>query len=128
MSPLRILLVDNDEVVVEALTGLLQESGYQVFSAHTGAGALDLARSIHIDVLLADYNNMPGGMNGLELARRLQQTRQGPEAIFIITGLSGGQYDDVAAVAEAIGVRVFPKPTFGGLWEELAAMQARCPA
>lgn len=123
---LKILLVDDDEVVREVLTELLEDRGYQVFSASTGVGALDLARSIRVDVLLADYN-MPG-MNGLELARRLQQAGLDPEEIFIVTGLGGEQYDDLVAVASAIGVRVFPKPTFGGLWEELAAMQARCPA
>ncbi len=127
MSELKILLVDDDLAVLDVMIDLLQEGGgCQVRCANSAAGALDAVRtSRSVDVVITDYN-MPG-MNGLELARELQRMERCPEAIWIITGLSGGQYEDIVSVASAIGVRVFQKPMLEGLWDELAALR-RCSA
>ena len=65
----RVLLVDDDAVVRDALYTQLENAGYEVLAASNGWDALAIfRRSIpHIELLVTDYN-MPN-MSGLELAR-----------------------------------------------------------
>ena len=66
---LRILVVDDDLSLRKILYRILENGGYDVLSASSGAEALAIFRksSPPVDLLITDYN-MPG-MNGLELAR-----------------------------------------------------------
>jgi CheY-like chemotaxis protein len=65
----RVLIVDDDVSVRKILYRILENGGYDVLSASSGAEALAIFRksSPPVDLLITDYN-MPG-MNGLELAR-----------------------------------------------------------
>jgi DNA-binding NtrC family response regulator len=65
---LRILIVDDDVSVRKILYRILENGGYDVLSAGSGAEALPIFHksSPRVDLLITDYN-MPG-MNGLELA------------------------------------------------------------
>lgn len=65
----RILIVDDDVSLRKILYRILENGGYDVISASSGAEALAIFRksSPPVDLLVTDYN-MPG-MNGLELAR-----------------------------------------------------------
>lgn len=69
---IRILVVDDDELVVDFLTKVLESAKYTVVSALSGEEALELLLSIEHepDLALLDIN-MPG-MNGLELAKNLR--------------------------------------------------------
>jgi signal transduction histidine kinase len=63
-----ILVVDDDDEVREPVILMLQELGYRVVAAESGARGLDaLARTDTIDLLLVDVA-MPG-MNGVEFVR-----------------------------------------------------------
>jgi CheY-like chemotaxis protein len=64
----RVLIVDDDLSVRKVLYRILENGGYDVLSAGSGAEAVAIFRrsSRAIDLLITDYN-MPG-MNGLELA------------------------------------------------------------
>ena len=65
-----ILVVEDDTAVRQVATSLLTELGYRVIEADNGANALAiLAQTEHVDLLFSDII-MPGGMNGVELARR----------------------------------------------------------
>jgi DNA-binding NtrC family response regulator len=72
-----ILLVDDDRMILEfcdrVLAGL---SGFYVLQADSGAEALDTAARYPgtIDLLIADIM-MPGGIDGVELARRVAVSR-----------------------------------------------------
>ncbi len=67
-----ILVVEDDAAVRQVATSLLSELGYRVIEADNGANALAvLAQTKHVDLLFSDII-MPGGMNGVELARRAQ--------------------------------------------------------
>jgi DNA-binding response OmpR family regulator len=55
----KILIVDDDEVVVMALTLKLQASGYQVVSATDGAAAVSLVRHEEPDLVILDVNFPP---------------------------------------------------------------------
>lgn len=64
----RILVVEDDALVREHVVHLLQELGYRVSVAESGAQALEqLAVTPDIDLLFTDVV-MPGGMSGRQLA------------------------------------------------------------
>jgi PAS domain S-box-containing protein len=72
-----VLVVDDEVDLLEVAVAYLEDMGYRVLQATDGAQALEvLAREPEIDLLMTDVI-MPGGMNGIELARRVRaQTPQ----------------------------------------------------
>jgi CheY-like chemotaxis protein/HPt (histidine-containing phosphotransfer) domain-containing protein len=89
-SPIRVLVVDDDEMSRELLTVLLDREGYATSSADCGETALALldAESSTPDVVLADMH-LPG-VSGAELARELRRAC-GPESLLL--AISGSQPD-----------------------------------
>jgi PAS domain S-box-containing protein len=70
--PLRILLVDDEELVRTGTAEMLRDLGHEPIEASGGQEALDqLAADDAIDVLLTDY--MMPRMDGGELARRVRE-------------------------------------------------------
>ncbi len=69
----RIAVIDDEVNAAQALETLLREDGYEVQSAHDGAGGLQLIEKLDPDVVLTDLR-MPG-MDGLELLQRVKQMR-----------------------------------------------------
>jgi two-component system NtrC family response regulator len=67
---LRILIVDDDSPIRKLLYRILEDGGYDVVSAASGAEGLAIFHrsSPAVDLLITDYN-MPE-MNGLELGRK----------------------------------------------------------
>jgi CheY-like chemotaxis protein len=74
MTPIRILLVDDNADATEALGTLLELEGHEVKWALSGPEALSIVESFTPDVALIDIS-MPG-MDGLELAQLLRQRAQ----------------------------------------------------
>lgn len=66
----RVLVVDDEAMIVELLTVSLRFQGFAVASASDGAQALDVARSFRPDALIVDV--MMPGMDGFGLLRRLR--------------------------------------------------------
>ncbi len=88
-----VLLVDDDAIVREVLTLSLEESGYAVIAADSGAAALiRLTAGERVDIIVSDLT-MPG-MDGLTLIRSAQERRPGLPAV-LLTGYAG----DGAALA-----------------------------
>jgi signal transduction histidine kinase len=78
---LRILLVDDHDVLRDALELQLEEEGFEVVSAVDGQHALELVDAgLVFDVLLTDMV-MPRGMNGAELAAQVSARRPGVRSI-----------------------------------------------
>ncbi len=77
-----ILLVEDDPSVRKVLSQTLRALGYGVLQASNGQEAMTLwkAHGPEIALLLTDMI-MPEGMTGLELARRIQETRPGVKVI-----------------------------------------------
>jgi two-component system, response regulator PdtaR len=72
--PARVLLVEDEPLVRMLLADELREAGLTVVEAATAGEALSfLAVSDEVDVVVTDIQ-MPGGMDGLELAARIRQT------------------------------------------------------
>ncbi|WP_439578470.1 ATP-binding protein [Elioraea sp.] len=77
-----ILLVEDDALVREHVSGQLRSLGYRVLSAPDGPGALDvLEHDLSVDLLFTDVV-MPGGMNGRELAALGQTCRPGLRVLY----------------------------------------------
>ena len=73
LSPIRLLLVDDEDIIRKGLRGLLElESRFEVVGeAHDGFEALELARRTDPDVILMDIQ-MPG-MGGIDATRQLKE-------------------------------------------------------
>src|SRR5260370_25547102 len=67
---MRVLVVDDDRAVRDALRCALVHAGYQVQTADSGARALELVAQAPPEALLLDVG-MPG-MDGLEVCRRVR--------------------------------------------------------
>jgi PAS domain S-box-containing protein len=72
---LRVLLVDDDKLVVGSTTGMLEELGHRVVSATSGEAALAILQEGSFDLLLTDL--MMPGMGGLQLAARVRAEKPG---------------------------------------------------
>lgn len=97
-SALRILVVDDNTDVANALSSLLELQGCQVRVAHRGEAGLELAHSFAPDVVFLDIG-LPG-MDGYEVARRLRQSElDGHLTLVALTGY--GQDSDREKSAEA---------------------------
>jgi signal transduction histidine kinase/ActR/RegA family two-component response regulator len=101
----RILLVEDDDEVATLVSEMLGQLGYHVTRAASAAAALGaLADGRSIDIVFSDVM-MPGGMNGVELAREIHR-RRSDMPILLTSGYSG------AAIHEAkeTGVQILSKP------------------
>jgi len=67
----KILVVDDEKNIVEALRYNLEKENFRTIAAHDGAAALELARREHPDLIVLDW--MLPGMDGLEVCRALRR-------------------------------------------------------
>lgn len=70
-KPMHIMIVDDDRLVLAALSRGLKDAGYRVSAAANGEDAYTIATRDPPDLALLDIR-MPG-MNGIELGRRLRE-------------------------------------------------------
>ena len=103
----RILVVDDDERVLFVLHDILAGLGnqYEVVTAQTGYEALDKAREMPFDLLIADLR-MPG-MDGVELTEAVRALS--PSTVVIWITAYGSQETDAEAVRLAV-YRCLDKP------------------
>lgn len=73
-NPVRILVVDDDPMMLELLTVRLDLAGYEAHGVRDGRQALDGLRGLRPAAMVLDIN-MPG-MNGFDVLRRLRETGQ----------------------------------------------------
>ncbi|MBX3201371.1 MAG: response regulator transcription factor [Labilithrix sp.] len=67
----RILLIDDDASLLDALSIAFEDAGHEVLTAPDGARGLERARADRPDAVVSDVN-MPG-IDGLSLCRRLRE-------------------------------------------------------
>ncbi|WP_314947741.1 response regulator [Bradyrhizobium cosmicum] len=101
----RILLVEDDDEVAALVSEMLGHLGYEVTRAASGAAALGaLADGRAVDVIFSDIM-MPGGMNGVELAREIKR-RRSDIPVLLTSGYSEAAVHDAALE----GIQILPKP------------------
>lgn len=66
---LRILVVDDEQVIADTLTAILARSGFDAQTAYSGEQAVQMAADLPPDVLISDVGLR--GMNGVEAAIRI---------------------------------------------------------
>jgi CheY-like chemotaxis protein len=109
----KILVVDDNEIVIRTITLKLQGAGYQVIAAMDGSEAVALARKESPDLILldisfpADVGGVPwDGFRIMEWFHRLDSARRIP--IIVITGSEDPKVKDRATGAGAVAF--FQKP------------------
>ena len=92
----KILIVDDEAVLVETIAYNLEQAGYQVITAADGASGLEVARREAPDLVILDI--MLPEMDGLEVCRQLR--REGPTAAAPILMLTakGDEIDKVVGL------------------------------
>jgi DNA-binding response OmpR family regulator len=114
MNTPRVLLVDDERDIAEALSFALQTRGLEVEVVHDGDAALDRAREDPPDLMVLDV--MLPGINGYELSRQLKDWMEGsPQGrsfpILLITArrVSSGEREEFLGVwSRADGVLYKP--------------------
>jgi len=86
-NALTILVVEDDSEVRSLLEIGLDVEGYRVAGACDGATALNMIEGglLQPDLIVSDYN-LPNGMNGLQVAAKLQEKLRRPVPAIILTG------------------------------------------
>lgn len=106
----KILVLDDDVMIRNLLSKILELSGHEVHLAEDGATALELYRSAEFDLIITDLF-MPD-KEGLEVIRELRQ--ENPD-VKIIAISGGGSLDSMSflEVARLIGAQHTLEKPFG---------------
>jgi DNA-binding response OmpR family regulator len=70
----RILLAEDDDAILQLVTDVLTDAGYEVAQARSGSEALERAAVWRPDLILLD-KSMPGGGTAFAIAYRTERTR-----------------------------------------------------
>jgi DNA-binding NtrC family response regulator len=99
-TPIRLLVVDDDETLLEMMKEGFERKGMKVFATTKAALALDLASQGRMDIALLDVN-LPDG-NGLDLLTKMKEQHPAMEVIMLtahgsiesaIQAMRSGAYD-----------------------------------
>ncbi len=84
MTPMKLLIVDDDSFVLEMLSTILVEAGYKVHTAESGKKALAILSEQHdLNLIISDMNM--DQMSGLELMMQIRE-KGSDIPIIILTG------------------------------------------
>lgn len=127
MEPVRILLIDDEESVLRALSLLLNALGHSVVSHNVPEDAVAYLQSNpaeKLDLVICDLR-MPG-MNGLEVLSTVRDLQ--PDLPFVL--VSGHATEEDVSKAEELGASGFLSKPFSGpqLTELIGNLASREPA
>ncbi len=92
----KILVVDDEPVLVETIAYNLEQAGYQVTTAADGASALEIARSEPLDLVILDI--MLPEMDGLEVCRQLRREGLTATTPIMMLTAKGDEIDKVVGL------------------------------
>ena len=104
-SAIKILLIDDEEIVLESCTAILRGEGYELATASDGTRGLALLQEIRPDIVVVDLK-MPG-LSGFEVLARIREADPTIVAL-VMTG-----YATVQSAVEAMKQGAYdflPKP------------------
>lgn len=94
----KILIVDDDPIVLKYLENLLTDNGYETFKVSSGAEGINLMAKIKPDLITLDLQ-MPEEW-GPRFYRRMTKNKDFKDIpIIVISGLSSSKYSIPKAVA-----------------------------
>lgn len=102
---MRILIVDDEEVLQDVLTTLLRAEGYETVSARSGEEGLRLLRDQDIDLVLLDL--MLPGMSGQEVLQQIR--KEDPNQVVVMITAYSSVEGAIAAMREG-AFHYIPKP------------------
>jgi CheY-like chemotaxis protein len=103
----RILLVDDDQEIVEAMRCALEAQGFQILVARDGNQGLAMAERDDPDLVILDM--MMPKRSGFLVLERLRRTRPVPMRVIMITANEGSRHK---AYAEMLGVDDYIRKPF----------------
>jgi len=79
-GPQKILVVDDDDLLLDAVSQMLFRLGYHVIAANSGDQGLELFLKSECDIVLTDFE-MPG-LDGISLALHIKE--KSPDTVVIL--------------------------------------------
>lgn len=81
MGKAKIMIVDDEGIVLRAYEKELTKVGYEVFRAMTGKEALEIARKEKIDIVFTDL--VMSEMNGVEVCKEIKKMSPKTELVLM---------------------------------------------
>jgi CheY-like chemotaxis protein len=106
-STRRVLLVDDDAEIIEAIRYALETKGYQILVARDGNQGLAMAEREDPDLVILDM--MMPKRSGFLVLEKLRRTRPVPVRVIMITANEGSRHK---AYAEMLGVDDYIRKPF----------------
>src|SRR3954468_24647252 len=103
----RVLLVDDDAEIIDAIRYALESKGYQIFIARDGNQGLAMAEREDPDLVILDM--MMPKRSGFLVLEKLRRTREVPVRVIMITANEGSRHK---AYAEMLGVDDYIRKPF----------------
>lgn len=103
----RVLLVDDDVEIVEAMRYALEAKGYEILVARDGNQGLAMAEREDPDLVILDM--MMPKRSGFLVLEKLRRTRPVPMRVIMITANEGSRHK---AYAEMLGVDDYIRKPF----------------
>jgi len=100
----KILIADDDRLVLATLSSGIKDAGFEVITASNGIDALSLCLEKNPDLAMLDID-MPG-MSGLKVAENL--AKKSNVAFMFLSAYGGEEFVNIAKVSGAIGFLVKP--------------------
>ena len=105
MQKLSVLIVDDEHQITDLIASVLQDFGYETNCLHDGAGAIELLKTKHHDILICDLH-MPG-MSGKDVIEWVRSNRMSIRLLL----LSGDVVrKDTSEFARTCGAQFLSKP------------------
>ena len=124
MASKRILVVEDEAVLIRILGDALRGAGYEVYTAVNGVEGLAEFQRVHPDLVVADV--MMPNMDGMTMVREIRKTNRACEVLFL-SARSG--VEDVCEGFKCGGNDYLRKPfAINELLARVAALLARHPA
>lgn len=102
----KILIIDDESLILNALKATLEREGYEVFIASTGDEALDIINSQSLAIVICDQL-MPG-INGLDILMKCKELR--PHTLRVLLTANSDQNTAINAINKAEVTQFIQKP------------------
>ena len=103
----RVLLVDDDPEIIDAIRYALEAKGFQIFIARDGNQGLAMAEREDPDLVILDM--MMPKRSGFLVLEKLRRTEESPTRVIMITANEGSRHK---AYAEMLGVDDYIRKPF----------------